>query len=211
VAAQSNPVRSNFVFILADDMRYDDLKYMPKTCALLGARGMRFKEAFVSFPICCPSRAAIMRGQYAHNTGQWFPYHGWQAYKEAGNERDNVATRLRDVGYRTGLFGKYLNGYAGTSVPPGWVDWFAGEIGYFNYDVNDNGTIVHYGSEESDYSTDVLRKQTQQFIDASVARHKPFFAYVAPKAPHKPGEPAPARPAHLRRREGPALALLQRG
>src|SRR5829696_7028403 len=106
VAAQSNPVRSNFVFILADDMRYDDLKYMPKTRSLLGSRGMRFKEAFVSFPTCCPSRATIMRGQYAHNTGQSFPHHGWQAYKDAGNERDNVATRLHNAGYRTGLFGK---------------------------------------------------------------------------------------------------------
>jgi N-acetylglucosamine-6-sulfatase len=194
-AAQTNPAKPNFVFILADDMRYDDLKYMPKTRALLRSRGMRFKKAFVSFPVCCPSRATIMRGQYAHNTGHFRPAIGWQDYKDAGNERDNVATRLRDAGYRTGLFGKYLNGYsrtsAGTYVPPGWVDWFAAEIKYYNYDVNDNGTIVHYGSDESDYSTNVLRKQTQQFIHASVARHKPFFAYVAPKAPHRPRTPAP--------------------
>jgi N-acetylglucosamine-6-sulfatase len=195
VVAQTNPAKPNFVYILADDMRYDDLKYMPKTRSLLGARGMRFKETFVSFPICCPSRATIMRGQYAHNTGQWFPDRGWQAYKAAGYERDNVATRLRDAGYRTGLFGKYLNGYsrssAGTYVPPGWVDWFASEIGYYKYDVNDNGTIVHYGSEKSDYSTDVIRKRTQQFIDKSVSKRKPFFAYVAPKAPHRPRIPAP--------------------
>src|SRR5215218_3692146 len=83
VVAQTNPAKPNFVFILADDMRYDDLKYMPKTRDLLGARGMRFKETFVSFPICCPSRATIMRGQYAHNTGQSFLHHGWQGYKDA--------------------------------------------------------------------------------------------------------------------------------
>jgi N-acetylglucosamine-6-sulfatase len=56
--------------------------------------------------------------------------------------------------------------------------------------VNDNGTIVHYGSEESDYSTDVLSEQTQQFIGESVALGKPFFAYVAPKAPHLRAVPA---------------------
>jgi arylsulfatase A-like enzyme len=61
--------RPNFVFILSDDMRKDDLKYMPKTRSLLGAQGMQFEKAFVSLPVCCPSWATIMRGQYAHNTG----------------------------------------------------------------------------------------------------------------------------------------------
>jgi N-acetylglucosamine-6-sulfatase len=196
VAAQTSPTKPNVVFILADDMRYDDLKYMPKTRSLLSSRGMSFNQAFVSNAHCCPSRATIMRGQYAHNTGVWFSSNrsdgGWEAYKDNGYETDNVATRLSDAGYRTGLFGKYLNGYSGTSVPPGWVDWFAMEpVEYFDYDVNDNGTIVHYDSDESDYSTDVLSEQTQQFIDASVAQDKPFFAYVAPKAPHGPATPAP--------------------
>jgi N-acetylglucosamine-6-sulfatase len=191
VSAQMSPAKPNFVFILADDMRYDDLKYMPKTRSLLGSRGMRFKEAFVSFPVCCPSRATIMRGQYAHNTGQSFLHHGWQGYKDAGYERDNVATHLHDAGYRTGLFGKYLNNYSGTSVPPGWVDWFATNIGYYGYNVNDNGTRVHYGTDKSDYSTHVIRKQTQQFIGASVSKRKPFFAYVTPRAPHAPRTPAP--------------------
>ena len=53
-AAQTTPVKPNFVFILTDDMRKDDLKYMPKTQALLGAQGMQFDNAFVSNPLCCP-------------------------------------------------------------------------------------------------------------------------------------------------------------
>jgi N-acetylglucosamine-6-sulfatase len=195
IGAQTSP-QPNIVFILADDMRYDDLKYMPKTLSLLRSKGMSFKQAFVSNAHCCPSRATIMRGQYAHNTGVWIsqnrPDGGWEAYKANGYETDNVATRLSDVGYRSGLFGKYLNGYSGTSVPPGWADWFALEsVEYFDYDVNDNGTIVPYGSHESDYSTDVLSAQTQQFVGESVTQHKPFFAYVAPKAPHGPATPAP--------------------
>jgi arylsulfatase A-like enzyme len=195
--AQTAPVDPNFVFILADDMRKDDLKYMPKTRALLKTQGMQFQNAFVSNPLCCPSRATIMRGQYAHNSGVWGnndgPNSGWQGYKNHGNEADNLATRLQDAGYRTGLFGKYFNTYNGNTVPPGWDDWFATTSGggVFNYYVNDNGTQKYFGKSESDYATDVLSRETQSFIDASVGVGKPFFAYVAPKPPHEPSIAAP--------------------
>jgi N-acetylglucosamine-6-sulfatase len=195
--AQTTPVKPNFVFILADDMRKDDLKYMPKTQALLGAQGMQFANAFVTNPLCCPSRATIMRGQYAHNTGVWTntpgPDGAWQGYKNHGNEQDNIATRFHGAGYRTGLFGKYFNDYDGSTVPPGWDDWFGvpSGTGVFNYYVNDNGTQKFFGNSESDYATDVLSRETQSFIDASVVANKPFLAYVAPKPPHEPAVPAP--------------------
>jgi N-acetylglucosamine-6-sulfatase len=196
-SARTTPARPNIVFVIADDMRYDDLKYMLKTRSVLKKKGMSFKNAFVSNALCCPSRAAIMRGQYAHNSGVWTnegPDGGWQGYKSNGLEQDNVATRLDGAGYRTGLFGKYLNNYEGSAVPVGWDDWFGGVMGgaeYFNYDVNDNGTIRHFGTADKHYLTDVLRRQTQSFIDASVVAGKPFFAYVAPTAPHPPATPAP--------------------
>jgi N-acetylglucosamine-6-sulfatase len=196
-AAQTTPIKPNFVFILTDDMRKDDLKYMPKTRALLGAQGMQFEKAFVSLPLCCPSRATIMRGQYAHNTGVFgnsnAPDGGWQGYQNHGHEQDNIATRLHNGGYRTGLFGKYLNGYDLTAVPPGWDDWFAipDGGGAFNYYVNDNGTKKYFGNSESDYSADVFSRETRSFIDASVVAGKPFFAYVTPKPPHEPAIPAP--------------------
>jgi N-acetylglucosamine-6-sulfatase len=189
--------KPNIVFILADDMRKDDLKYMPKTLSVLRDKGMSFSDAFVSNALCCPSRATIMRGQYAHNTGVWTntngdgPDAGWQAYKNNDNERDNVATRLDEAGYRTALIGKYLNGYNTTYIPPGWDHWFATWGRYFHYDVNDQGTIRHFGMDASDYKTDVLRRETEAFIGASAAQGKPFFAYVTPKAPHGPGTPAP--------------------
>src|SRR5215211_7667077 len=66
--ATTSSTQPNIVFILVDDMRKDDLAYMPKTKALLQRAGMTFHNAFVSNPICCPSRATIMRGEYAHNT-----------------------------------------------------------------------------------------------------------------------------------------------
>jgi N-acetylglucosamine-6-sulfatase len=190
--------RPNFVFILADDMRKNELKYMPKTRSLLKAKGMSFANASVSNALCCPSRATIMRGQYAHNTGVWTnaggSAGGWEGYRTNGHERDNVATRLDAAGYRTALIGKYLNNdYKNTRyVPPGWDKWFATfTFEYFNYDVNANGTIRHFSTNKEAYLTDVLRRQTVEFIGASASSGQPFFAYVAPIAPHMPATPAP--------------------
>jgi N-acetylglucosamine-6-sulfatase len=191
--------KPNIVFILADDMRKDDLKYMPKTRSVLKTKGMSFSNAFVSNPLCCPARATIMRGQYAHNTGVWsnkanVSEGGWQAYRKNGLEQDNVATRLDAAGYKTGLFGKYLNGYnqGNTYVPPGWDRWFgAGAFRYLDYDANDQGTIRHFGTSDSDYVTDVVGEKAKTFISTSAAQGKPFFAYVAPIAPHTPATPAP--------------------
>jgi N-acetylglucosamine-6-sulfatase len=206
--AQAATAQPNIIFILADDMRKDDMIYMPKTHSLVREKGMGFRNAFVSNALCSPSRATIMRGQYSHNTGVWSNSStdssstrigGWQAYQENGNEKDNVATRSRVAGYRTGLFGKYLNGYTDTTFrPQGWDRWFAtfssGDAHYFDYDVNDDGTIRHFGTKDSDYKTDVISRQTNAFITDS-AKHGPFFAYVAPIAPHDPSTPAP-RDAH---------------
>jgi N-acetylglucosamine-6-sulfatase len=202
--------KPNIVFILADDMRKDDLKYMPKTRSVLKTKGMSFSNAFVSNPLCCPARATIMRGQYAHNTGVWSDIGsdkantsegGWKAYRNNGLEQDNVATRLDAAGYRTGLFGKYLNGYnqGNTYIPPGWDRWFgAGAFRYFDYDANDQGTIRHFGGttrhfgrSDSNYVTDVVAEKAKTFISTSAGQGKPFFAYVAPIAPHGPATPAP--------------------
>jgi arylsulfatase A-like enzyme len=61
----------NIVFIVTDDMRKDDMMYMPRTHSLLREQGMGFRNAFVSNALCCPARATIMRGQYSHNNGVW--------------------------------------------------------------------------------------------------------------------------------------------
>jgi N-acetylglucosamine-6-sulfatase len=127
-AAAAKP---NIIFILTDDMRKSDLnaRYMPQTTTQLVAKGRSFQNAFVSNPLCCPSRATIMRGQYSHNNKVWFNENvfdpdpnirdgGWKGYNGNGYEADNVATHLQDpaVGYTIGFFGKYLNGY--TAAPP---------------------------------------------------------------------------------------------
>ena len=181
-----------------DYIRPDDFSYMPKTRELIGSQGMTFSKAYVPNALCCPSRTSILTGMYTHNHKVWFNENGtnggWRGFKAQGHEGDNLATRLRGAGYRTGLFGKYLNGYDGSSVPQGWDKWFAfKQISYYNYDiVNTDGTTTHFGASENDYSTDVLNREVQQFIEDSAGPGKPpFFAYVAPKAPHEPSTPAP--------------------
>src|SRR5215217_2066292 len=168
IAAQTSP-KPNFVFILADDMRYDDLKYMPKSNILLGSGGMTFSKAYVTKPLCCPSRTSILTGMYTHNHNVWFngdgSQGGWQGFKAQGHEEDNLATRLSVAGYRTGLIGQYVK----------------------NYD----GTLRRYRNTASDYSTDIYSGEAQSFIATSVARGRPFFAYVAPTAPHYPTKAAP--------------------
>src|SRR5829696_8572825 len=194
--AEGTTAKPNIVFILADDMRKDDLKYMPKTRSVLGDKGMTFSNAFVSNALCCPTRATIMRGQYAHNTGVWSnkgSSGGLRAFRNNSNEKDNVATRLDAAGYRTGLFGKYLNQYSGTKgKPPGWDRWFAHTRGsrYYNYKINDDGRIINYGSTSADYETDGIAKHAKTFIGTTAKAGMPFFAYVAPRAPHSPATPA---------------------
>jgi N-acetylglucosamine-6-sulfatase len=144
-----------------------------------------------------------MRGQYSHNTHIWKNAYSsigsWETYRDRGYQRDDLATRLHGAGYRTALIGKYMNNYRGTSVPAGWDKWFAtvepSPYNYFDYYINSDGTMRHYGSARNDYKTDVLSRQAQGFIASSASRGTPFFAYVAPTAPHKPASPAP-RDAH---------------
>ncbi len=195
VGAQTSP-QPNFVFIIADDMRYDDLKYMPKTRNLLRSQGMTFSRAYFANPLCCPSRTSVLTGMYTHNHNVWFNSSnsegGWQGFKAQGHEQDNLATRLSTAGYRTGLFGQYVKNYDGSSKPPGWDDWFAHYFGsYYGLKVNDNGTLRRYPNTASGYSTDVYSKEAQEFIATSASTGKPFFAYVAPTAPHYPIIAAP--------------------
>ena len=117
--------RPNIVLLMTDDMRADDLARMPATRRLIAAAGATFTRAYVSFPLCCPSRATLNSGQYAHNhgvRGNGPPRGGFQAL----TDRDNLlATWLQAAGYHTVHIGKYLNGY-GT---PGAGDAAAGMVG----------------------------------------------------------------------------------
>ena len=200
--AATQPGRPNILFVLTDDLDAAELHWMPFTRHLIGAAGVTFDNYFVSNSLCCPSRVTTLRGQYAHNTAVWTnggTNGGFEEAHERGIEDDTVATRLFGDGYRTALVGKYLNGYPDTVsasyVPLGWTTWVSPVAGHpygeYRYVLNDNLRFVAHGAAPRDYGTDVYVRRTQHFIHTAVHAHRPFFAYLAPYAPHQPATPAP--------------------
>ena len=199
--ASSEPVeRPNIILILTDDLAADDLSHMPNLRSLLIEQGTTFENAFVTDSLCCPSRATILRGQYAHNHGiieNSLPNGGYEKFRSLGRQSSTVATWLQDAGYRTVLVGKYMNDYEGTQVPPGWDDWHAVSGNYTSHDLNENGKIVSY-DPGSYYMTDVLADRAVEFVRDPDGRvpsvllpHRPFFMWLGTTAPHQPADPAP--------------------
>jgi arylsulfatase A-like enzyme len=204
----STRAKPHIVFIVADDLDVESISHMPKLQAFMAGVGVTFSNSFASNPVCCPSRATMLRGQYSHNHGVWTNGRGFNScfsdFRAAGHESSTVATWLKAAGYRTGLVGKYLNRYPAsrggivdnTYVAPGWDDWFVvynsefNSDSYFDYFANDNGKIVTFGKTQADYETDVLAARAVDFIKASAAGGAPMFLWIATTAPHAPSEPA---------------------
>ncbi len=191
----------NILFILTDDQDAASVEFMPALKSLIADEGASFANYFVTFALCCPSRATVLRGQYTHNTqifGNTLPDGGFQKFRDTGAEESTAAVWLQSAGYRTILIGKYLNGYpAGdfTYVPPGWSEWYSpvrgnGDKG-FNYALNENGRAVDYGESEADYATDVYSAKAADAIQRAAADGQPFFIYLSVHAPHSPATPAP--------------------
>ena len=154
-AAEGNDARPNILVVMTDDMSATDVKLMPNVRRLLAAKGTTFADAVDSFPLCCPARATFITGQYAHNhgvAGNFYPY-GWYGMKQRGN---TLPAWLQDAGYRTGLIGKWLNGYgardAHGEVPKGFDIWRGlldvSAYDYFNFVMNSDGKLRTWGDAE---------------------------------------------------------------
>jgi N-acetylglucosamine-6-sulfatase len=208
-AASARPAvdtRPNIVLILTDDQRFDEIANMPNLQADVTDHGVQFSNAFVVNSECCPSRTTILTGKYSHGTDVYQnkpPHGGFQTFEP--EEGTTIATQLQTAGYRTGLVGKYLNGYDNTQVshvPAGWDRWVAltfgnadgNSNGYYDYTLSVDGTAHAYGSAPADYSTDVLAAHATDFID-NTPSGQPLFLYFAPYAPHGPTV-APPRYKH---------------
>jgi N-acetylglucosamine-6-sulfatase len=198
-ASSSTTTKPNIIFILTDDLDYASAPLMPKIYSSLAQQGTTFEEDFVSHAVCCPSRATILTGLYDHNhgvKGDLPPDGGFQKFFSEGIEKSTIATRLQKAGYQTALFGKYLNDYPGdndpTYVPPGWDEWYAkmDKQKLYNYRINENGHVAHYGNSTEDFFTDVLSGQVTDFVRRKASDPSPFFMYIAPTAPHTPATPA---------------------
>ena len=201
------PNRLNVVYVLADDLRTDDLRFMPAV-QRLAREGTSLPNFIVTDSRCCPSRASLLTGRYPHNTRVFANAKGNGVFVANGNHKETVAVALEEAGYRTALFGKYLNDYGhgesarrkGGRVPPGWTDWAASSNAYdgFGYTLNVDGKPRRYGNEPEDYVTDVLRGLGADLIHDAARDGRPFFLSVATFTPHLPANPAP-RHAHLHR------------
>lgn len=188
-AARSNEEAPNIVLILTDDqdIALKGLNPMIKTQQLIANKGATFLNAFTSSPICCPSRSSLLTGQYAHNVKTFNNSQAGGCYGTHWREKvepETFPVLLQKAGYRTFYAGKYLNEYYSEAVPPGWSDWHGlhGNSKYYNYTLNENGQLVSFTDE---YLTDVLGNRTVDFI-TKIEPGIPFFAMIAPPAPHAP-------------------------
>jgi arylsulfatase A-like enzyme len=199
-ANAGTPDRPNVILILTDDLDAGSISHMPNLRSLLIERGTTFQNAFVTDSLCCPSRATILRGQYAHNheiLGNEPPHGGFEKFRAMGRQNSTMATWLESAGYRTILVGKYMNGYEGTHVPPGWDEWYAVSGNYMSTDLNENGRTVSYDPEH-DYLDDVLADRAAGYVGrpgggapSFFVPDRPFFMWLGTTAPHQPAEPAP--------------------
>ena len=201
--ANVNARPPNIVFILTDDLDYGIFKNLPRIDSMMVQKGLSFNNHFVSLSSCCPSRVATLRGQFAHNNGVYTnkgPEGGFEKVYATGLEKQTFATSLKNAGYVTGLFGKYLNGYPNKNpgvlyIPDGWTEWMVPNDGspadQYNYSLNINGKTVKYGNSRSDYFVDVISAKATQFMQKTVEANpnQPFFVYMAPVVPHSPAIP----------------------
>lgn len=187
--------KPNFIVILTDDQRFDTLWAMPILQEKVQSKGTTFERAYVSTPLCCPSRGAFFTGFYPYNTGVLGNPgdNGGAALFQDGN---TLAVAMQEGGYRTQFVGKYLNGYAPKYVPPGWSSWTANNRGPAGDDWNSfDVTRGSSGSSSSvgqsvhieQYVTNFHRDEVLSFLGQ--VGQDPFFIVLAPYAPHAPATP----------------------
>ncbi|MEA2407446.1 MAG: N-acetylglucosamine-6-sulfatase [Thermoleophilaceae bacterium] len=204
--------RPNIVVVMTDDQTAASLSTMQHVDGLLASEGTKFDRMIDSFPLCCPSRATFLTGQYAHNHGVLHnsgPFGGFLAL----DHTNTLPVWLHAAGYRTIHIGRYLNGYEyRNGIPAGWTDWHAyphsSAFNYVSWKVNDNGVLNSYpdAAHPGEHQTDFTTRRATELIDAASPGEQPFFMslwYVAPHRgaprdaddPPRPGTPSPA-PRH---------------
>jgi arylsulfatase A-like enzyme len=217
--AETDSRHPNVVLILLDDMQLQLLPHMKSVNELLKDRGMTFDNYYDNMTLCCPARASILRGQYAHNTGvksNNVPNGGFAKFLHSGDEKSTVATWIHDVKnkkghsiYDTALMGKYMNSFpynfgkksvhyvSNHYVPPGWTTFDTPVVGDpyrgTHYKLARTGAVdKHFrdmAKDPKNYLSDTLSRLADRYIADQGS--KPFFLYWAPYSPHMPSTVAP--------------------
>jgi arylsulfatase A-like enzyme len=177
-APAAPPARPNIVFVLIDDLRWDEVDYpfvrFPNIARIAG-EGARFRNAFVTTPLCSPSRASFLTGQYAHR-------HGILDNTDRSPRSHELVTfprLLHDAGYETAFLGKWHMGLD-DRARPGFDHWVSvpGQGRYVDPELNLDGERKVIPG----YFTDVLDDYAIEFLERPHA--KPFLLFLAHKAVH---------------------------
>src|SRR5262249_46783384 len=178
VVPASASTRPNIIFILMDDLRWDEMDYpfvKVPNIQRIAREGVKFSNAFVTTPLCSPSRASFLTGQYAHK-------HGIIDNTARDAQSHKLVTfpkLLHDAGYETAFIGKWHMGLDDTARPG--IDYWVsvkGQGQYIDPEVNDNGTR----RKVLGYVTDIFSAYSLEFLKRK--HSKPFLLYVSHKAVH---------------------------
>jgi N-acetylglucosamine-6-sulfatase len=201
-ASQSVSQTPNIVLVQTDDMTKRDFALVPAIGQALGGHYAFFQESYVTTSLCCPSRATMFTGLYAHNHGVRGNLSsedaGFARYKSRGWPTKDLPNWLQEADYETVLVGKYLNGYSARQDPPqpGWTEWYAAGTPTRDWLLNENGP-VHYYPQDKDspnyrHFDDVLTDKAVSYVNGRSADSPAFFMYVGYHASHGPQHcPAP--------------------
>ncbi len=188
---QSLEEKPNIVMVVTDDQTLSMMndRTMPETLTRIGAEGTTFTNAIATTPLCCPSRASMLTGQYGHNNGVLD-----NKYRLLNKKRNILPVWMRAAGYTTIHVGRYLNGYervarARTRPGPGWDQWHSliKPRRYYGYTLSVNGGTRPYTNAPADYLTSVLAERSVQMINRFGPQSKPFYLQLDHLAPHTSG------------------------
>jgi N-acetylglucosamine-6-sulfatase len=182
--------KPNIIVIETDDQTLESMRAetMPNVIKLLGGGGTTFTNAVVTTPLCCPSRATFLTGQYGHNSGVQSNRPGYAGLRDRGSV---LPTWLRNEGYVTAHLGKWLHQYETTIKPktrvaPGWDEWYTAlePRAFYDYALMVNGEKEKFGNSKRDHLTNVLNRTAVDLINEYVPKRKPLYLQLDQYAPH---------------------------